>query len=269
MSLTVSLKSFALRFLPEPILRRVRKAHYARKLIDADPEPEMSVLRHLVPTGGCAVDLGANFGLYTRFLAEAVGSDGVVHAAEPVPAMYDVLRSNVRRLHLSQVRTHPVAVSDATRTVMMTVPQYATGGANHYEARVVTTSGGRPGTGILVPGIRLDDLIGHLPRIDLIKCDVEGHELAVIRGAETILRQHRPAWMIEISGDPEDPGSAAAEVIALMEGGGYEMFWFDGRRLRPRGPGDRAVNYFFLRPGHVARLLRYFSPMTNGPTVPV
>jgi FkbM family methyltransferase len=269
MSLTVSLKSIALRFLPEPVLQRVRKAHYARKLIDAAPEPEMAVLRHLVPAGGCAVDLGANFGLYTRFLAEAVGPDGVVHAAEPVPAMYDVLRSNVRRLRLSQVRTHAVAVSDATRTVMMTVPRYATGGANHYEARVVTAAGGRPGAGILVPGIRLDDLIGHLPRIDLIKCDVEGHERAVLRGAETILRQHRPAWMIEISGDPEDPGSAAAEVIAVMHAGGYEIFWFDGRRLRPRGQGDRAVNYFFLRPAHVGRLLRFLSPTSSGHTAPV
>lgn len=269
MSLTVSLKSFALRFLPEPILQRVRKAHYARKLTDAGPEPEMAVLRHLVPPGGCAVDLGANFGLYTRFLAEAVGPDGVVHAVEPVPAMYDVLRTNVRRLRLSQVRTHAVAVSDATRTVMMTVPKYTTGGANHYEARVVTTSGVRPGTAILVPGIRLDDLIGHLPRIDLVKCDVEGHELAVVRGAETILRQHRPAWMIEVSGDPDERGSAAAEVIAVMDRGGYEMFWFDGRRLRPRGHGDRAVNYFFLRPGHIGRLLRFLSPTTNGHTVPV
>src|SRR5437660_4519199 len=130
MLLASPFKSLALRFLPELALQRVRRAHYARKLAAAGPEPETAVLRHLVPAGGCALDLGANFGLYTRFLAEAVGPDGVVHAVEPVPPMYDVLRANVRRLRLAQVRTHPVAVSDVTRTVAMTIPRYPTGGAN-------------------------------------------------------------------------------------------------------------------------------------------
>src|SRR5262245_50880213 len=77
------LKSWALRFLPESVLRRARRTHYARKLFTAVKEPDMAVLRHLVPIGGCAIDLGANFGLYTRFLAEMVGPEGVVHAVEP------------------------------------------------------------------------------------------------------------------------------------------------------------------------------------------
>src|SRR5215213_7913642 len=153
MRLTVPAKSLALRFLPEAVLRHVRKAHYLRKLASAAPEPDMTVLRHLAPPGGCALDVGANFGLYTRFLTEAVGPDGVVHAVEPVPPMYDVLRTNVRRLRLAQVRTHPVAVSDATRTVTMAVPRYARGGANFYEARVV--AGARGGQTVRVPGIRL------------------------------------------------------------------------------------------------------------------
>ena len=264
MRLTVPVKTLALRFLPETLLRLVRKTHYLRKLAAAAPEPDMTVLRHLAPPGGCALDLGANFGLYTRFLAEAVGPDGVVHAIEPVPPMYDVLRSNVRRLRLAQVRTHPVAVSDLTRTVTMAVPRYAAGGANFYEARVVSGTGGRgPRT-----GIRLDDLFAHLPRIDVVKCDVEGHELAVLRGAETLLRRHRPAWLIEVSGDPDAVGSNAAEVMDLLRAEGYDVYRFDGRKLRPRARGDRAVNYFFLRPEHLGRLPADLKAATSGHTVP-
>ena len=110
-------------YLPGPFLQHVRLAHYGRKLASAAPEAEMQVLQYLTPIGGCAIDLGANFGLYSRFLAEAVGRVGVVHAVEPVPPMYDVLRSNVRRLGLVQVRTHPVAVSDVTRTINMVIPR--------------------------------------------------------------------------------------------------------------------------------------------------
>jgi FkbM family methyltransferase len=261
-------KSWALRFLPEVVLHRVRRSHYARKLLTALNEPEMAVLRHLVPAGGCALDLGANFGLYTRFLAEAVGPDGLVHAVEPVPPMYDVLRSNVRRLRLSQVRTHPVAASDLTRTVTVAVPRYATGGSNFYEARVIRRPAGTHMRTFRVPGLRLDDLFAHLPRIDVVKCDVEGHELAVLRGAETLLRRHRPAWLMEVSGDPDDAETNAAEVVDLMRAEGYEMYRFDGRKVRPRATGDRAVNYFFLRPGHLDRLPQELKLTTSGRTVP-
>jgi FkbM family methyltransferase len=181
------LKSLALRFLPEALLRHLRRAHYARKLAAAQPEPEMAVLRHLAPVGGCALDLGANFGLYARFLAEAVGPTGTVHAVEPVPATYDVLRSNVRRLGLAQVRTHPVAVSDQTRALAMAVPRYGSGGSNFYEARVVPSDAGR-GRVVHVVGVRLDELFASMPRVDVIKCDVEGHELTVVRGAAAVIR---------------------------------------------------------------------------------
>jgi len=267
MPLVIPLKTLALRFLPEALLRRVRKAHYARKLAAATPEPEMAVLRHLLPPGGCALDLGANFGLYTRFLAEAVGPTGSVHAVEPVPAMYAVLRSNVRRLGLSNVQTLPVAVSDVARTVMMTVPRYASGGSNFYEARV-GVGGGRTGRTVLVSSGRLDDLFGHLSHVDAVKCDVEGHELAVLRGAAELIRRHHPAWLVEVSGNPDQPGSSAAAVVRQMRAEGYETYHFDGRRVRPRLPGDRAVNYFFLRPEHLGRLSASLKEVTSGHTIP-
>ncbi|HEX3151469.1 MAG TPA: FkbM family methyltransferase [Gemmataceae bacterium] len=266
MVLKIPIKNFALRYMPEAILQQVRRSHYARKLMSATPEAEMAVLRHLTPPGGCAIDLGANFGLYTRFFAAAVGSDGVVHAVEPVSPMYDVLRSNVNRLGLSQVRTHPVAVSDATRTVNMVIPRYTSGGSNFYEARIARKSS-RGMKSIRVPGIRLDDLFARLPRIDVVKCDVEGHELNVLRGAETILHRHRPAWLLEISGNPDDTSSSAAEVVDLMRSEGYEIYHFDGHRVEPRERGMRAVNYFFLRPEHLGRLPQEMKVMTSGPTV--
>jgi FkbM family methyltransferase len=261
-------KSWALRFLPEFVLQRVRRTHYARKLLTAVKEPEMAVLRHLVPTGGCALDVGANFGLYTRFLAEAVGADGLVHAVEPVPPMYDVLRSNVRRLRLNQVRTHPVAVSDETRTVTMAVPRYATGGSNFYEARIVRRPAHIDVQTFRVPGLRLDDLFANLPRVDAVKVDVEGHELAVLRAAGTLIERHWPAWLVEVAGDPDDAETNAAELVELMRAEGYEIFCFDGRKVRPRLPGDRSVNYFFLRPEHLGRLPQELKVTTSGRTVP-
>jgi len=266
MTFNLILKTLALRLLPEALLQPLRKAHYARKLATAAAEPEMTVLRHLVPAGGCAIDLGANFGSYTKLLAEGVGDGGVVYAFEPIPSTFQVLRSNVERLGLSNVEAFPVAASDVAAFVEMVVPRYATGGVNLYEARI-----GRPSRGeatVRVTTVRLDDVFADLDRVDVIKCDVEGHELGVLKGADRLLHRCRPAWLMELSGNPDKPASPAAEVVARMRAAGYEIYRFDGRQLRPRSRGNRAVNYFFLRPEHLGRLPQDLKAATSGHTLP-
>jgi FkbM family methyltransferase len=244
-------KQLALRFLPEPVLQLVRKHHYARKLAAAEPEPDMALLHYLVPRGGCALDVGANFGLYSRFLAAAVGPTGRVHAIEPVPTTFDVLRSNVRRLGLTQVLVHNVAASDSTRRITMVVPRYPTGGENYYEARIVGPNVAPDLRTVSVKAWTLDELFARHDRIDFVKCDVEGHELNVVRGASAVIRTYRPAWLIELSGNPDDPASAAAELGGLLRRAGYEAYRFDGSRLCRRASGDRCINTFFLRREHV------------------
>ena len=254
MQLRDSIKHLTLRFLPGSMLQWLRKAHYARKLARAAEEPEMRVIRHLLPAGGTALDLGANFGLYARYLADMVGSTGQVHSVEPMPTTYAVLVANVRRLGLSRVTAHHAALSDRDGEVTMAVPVYAAGGANYYEARVVDGSATDGLRTVRVPARTLDGLFGALQRIDFIKCDVEGHELNVLRGAEGINQRHRPSWMIEVSGDLDWAGSTAEDVVRLMRKNGYAEYLLDGKRVRRRATGDRAVNYFFLRPEHIARL---------------
>jgi FkbM family methyltransferase len=251
MPLTDTLKHLTLRFLPEALLQPLRKAHYARKVLHAADEPEMGIIPHLLPFGGCALDLGANFGIYTRLFAQTVGPEGQVHAVEPMPNTFEVLESNVRNLGLSNVIAHNLAASDVERIVTMIIPQYARGGDNPYEARVIDDAQSASGRTIRVPALPLDDLFGHLGEIDFVKCDVEGHELNVIRGASEILRIHRPAWLIEVSGNPDQPGSSAEELVERMKQFGYRPYNLDDGQAQPRESGDRAVNYFFLRPEHV------------------
>jgi len=251
MPLTDTLKHLTLRFLPEALLQPLRKAHYGRKVRHAADEPEMGIIPHLLPFGGCALDLGANFGMYTRLFAQTVGPDGQVHAVEPVPSTFEVLESNVQNLGLSNVIVHNLAVSDERGIVTMAIPEYARGGENPYEARVIGNAASVTDRTLRVPAIPLDDLFGHLGEIDFVKCDVEGHELNVIRAASEILRIHRPAWLIEVSGNPDEPGSSAAELVERMRQFGYRPYNLDDGRARPRAPGDRAINYFFLRPEHV------------------
>lgn len=252
------LKRLALRFLPERLLQNLKKIHYARALRRSpeEAEPDLRVVRHLVRPGARVVDLGANVGVYTKFLALLVGPFGKVFSIEPVPLTYELLVSNIDTIGLINVQTFNVAVSARNGVVCMEVPRYATGGENFYEARIVPGPGAPVRRVVHVPARTLDGLFGPQDRIEFVKCDVEGHELSCLQGATALLRWSRPAWLIEVSGNPDQAGSPAADVFTLLARNGYDPFRFDGQTLTRRRPGERSVNYFFLTPAHVARLPR-------------
>jgi hypothetical protein len=76
---------------------------------------------------------------------------------------------------------------------------------------------------------RLDDL--PLERIDFIKCDVEGHELAVFRGGEATLRRLRPLVLVEI--EQRHAGADVEATLAYLEDLGYSSYVVHRDGLRP------------------------------------
>jgi FkbM family methyltransferase len=251
------LKRAALRWLPEPLLQVAKRVHYARRLrhVDATTERDLAVVRRLVAEGDRVIDVGANIGVYTVALSRWVGPAGRVHAVEPVPPTFALLASTVKRLRLSNVQLHNVAASDRETAVLMEVPTYAEGGANFYESRISASSAPSAVSAVqrfAARAARLDEIIPPDP-IAFVKMDVEGHELPALRGARAILETHRPALLIEISGNPCEAGSSAAEVFMMLETMGYGAWWFDGERLRRRGTTDRSTNWFFLTDARAER----------------
>jgi FkbM family methyltransferase len=255
------LKSQALRRLPDAWLGALKARHYFRMLknFNTDDEPDMKVVPLLVPAGTTAVDLGANVGVYTKLLSELVGVTGSVVSVEPVPETYAILRENVRRLRLGNVSLVDAAVSDSTGTATMTIPEYPSGGHNFYESQIIENDARTARVGssrtVTVRTTTLDLLVADLSAVSFIKCDVEGHEGAVISGAGALLQGQRPAWLIEISENPDTAGTTASLLFETLTASGYAAWFFDGAKLRSRKSGDRSTNYFFLTPAHVARIV--------------
>ena len=79
----------------------------------------------------------------------------------------------------------------------------------------------------------------------------EGHEPACIKGAARFLARSQAAWLIEVSGEPDDTDSAAHHVFHILHDHGYSAWWYDGSKLRKRRPGDKSTNYFFLKDNHI------------------
>src|SRR5262245_39140016 len=75
-------KSLALNYLPDRLLMVLKRMHYYRTIrsMAEEDEPDLLVVRHLVGPGDTVVDVGANVGLYTRFLASLVGRSGRIYS---------------------------------------------------------------------------------------------------------------------------------------------------------------------------------------------
>jgi hypothetical protein len=147
------------------------------------------------------------------------------------------------------------AVSDKDGWVAMEVPLRPSGWEDMYRAQIVDGHGVPERRQVRVASRTIDSLWADTNRpIAFIKCDVEGHELACVRGATRVVSRWAPAWLVEINEDPDVVGSPARATCEELSKMGYGTFIFDGERLRPRATGETSLNYWFLTPAHLDRL---------------
>jgi FkbM family methyltransferase len=163
-----------------------------------------------VRKGDCCVDIGANFGMHTLYLAHLVGDAGTVIAFEPVPRNLALLERNLKLNGYGQ-RTSVVpklASNSPLPFLEMEIP--AKGVA--VTASMAGQKGGRECTS--VPNTRLDDYFGmNSAPVRLMKIDVEGAELEVLRGAQEMLKRHNPALIIEVHGFALPDFGASVEML--------------------------------------------------------
>ncbi len=253
------LKGIFLSILPNRAIIWLKRLHYLNSLkkFGNRNEPDLKILRYIVGKGETVIDIGANVGWYTTVLSDLVSSSGHVISIEPVPETFTILSWCVKRLSLPNVELFNYAISDKEGLGKMEVPKYDFGGSNFYQARLVNGKK-RDSTSrnFTVKLKSLDSLITSFKKgVSFIKCDVEGHELAVIKGASEIITRFKPAWLIELSSDPDKEGSTAWELLHILYEVGYKSYWFDGYKLREHLIGNKSVNYFFLTPDHLNQLI--------------
>ncbi|MCU0433455.1 MAG: FkbM family methyltransferase [Bacteroidia bacterium] len=179
-------------------------------------------------------DIGANIGLMSLLAAERVQFIGDVVAFEPVQSTYEKLRHNISlNPHLKNIETVRIALSD-----------------QNGEQEIYLTGSGRDAWNSLVPAegmqsetivtARLDELMKdealELPRPSLMKIDVEGWEIHVLRGATETLRQYRPVMLIEFTAaNLEAAGAGCRQLADEVIAHGYTLHEYNPgtRKLQP------------------------------------
>lgn len=175
------------------------------------------------------VDTGANIGYLTLNFARACVR-GFVYAFEPDSESYRDLQRNVGLNSFRNISTFPLALGDITGTTVLYKIYPHNPGAN----RILSGEPDEPYRKEVVEIATLDGLVERagIPRIDLWKIDVEGYEMAVLRGGLTSIRKWKPILFIElVDANLREHGWSGASLVQYVEALGYEVL--DARTMVP------------------------------------
>jgi FkbM family methyltransferase len=195
------------------------------------------LMKSLLRPGGVVMDVGAHIGHYTIFAASLVGAGGSVYSFEPAPANYHRLCENIRLNGFSaHVQALPVAVSD--RQGMATF--YDDGGTAGTEYSMFPQHHGERGVAFSAETRTLDGVASErkVDRVDFIKVDAEGAELAILQGAEAVVEQNpHVIFLVELHPWAVDP-QAVCSYLAQHQMRLYDinrgMVMFGAQEARSR-----------------------------------
>jgi FkbM family methyltransferase len=143
---------------------------------------ETRVFKRIVREGMTIVDIGAHIGYYTLMAAKLVGEKGKVFAFEPDPDNYRLLVKNIEANGYNNVIPVPKAVSNQAGTTKLFLSPEDSGAH-----RIYNSHDGRKS--IQVETVTLDGFFKDKEnRIDIIKMDIEGAEIAALQGMKKILK---------------------------------------------------------------------------------
>jgi FkbM family methyltransferase len=154
---------------------------------------EAKLLAELARPNSIAIDIGANVGLHTVMLARAVGAGGRVWAIEPLPSNIDRLKKNIALNRLENVTIIEVALGSSEYQGEIMEPE------DGAFASFVSVPGSQSFSRRKVPVRKLDSLIDPeiVKDISVVKLDVEGFEIEVLKGANKLLRVFSPSILVE------------------------------------------------------------------------
>ena len=197
-----------------------------RNPLDSADAQTVAALRVLLRPDSSCVDVGAHRGAVLEQIVALAPGGGHV-AVEPLPRFAALLGKR-----FPGVAIHEAALSDTNGVSgfhhVVRAPAYSGLRRRRYEREDETVER------IAVETRRLDDLLELGHRIDVLKIDVEGGELAVLRGAQRTLAAFRPAILFEHGlGAAEFYETGPADIHALLADElGYEIFplagWLTG-----------------------------------------
>jgi FkbM family methyltransferase len=199
-------------------------------------------LTRLISPGDTVVDAGANVGYMTVLAGVAAGAAGRVLSFEPHPGLFGILQQNAtairKQLNIARIELHQTALGDQPGTAELQLPPDFD--SNDGVARIGRAE--PPGwNSVTVQLETLDSVLG-TDSVSVLKLDVEGAELQVLRGLSVALTARRVRHIVF-----EDHAIGGSDVARELRRAGYQLFslgWsMRGPIARPLETGSLATKY--------------------------
>jgi FkbM family methyltransferase len=185
-------------------------------------------LSYYLKPGMIVFDVGANIGVYSLLSAKYVGEHGTVHSFEPTPDIFSRLCANVKLNGFICIHPNQLAVAEKSGT--STFYLYKHNGMNSLARQDWV---GEPLGQIEVKTISIDEYvcIKGLNKVDLLKIDVEGAELAVLKGARSLLCSVNPPIVVCEFCDKttRNFGYQVSSLRDFLESVGYQLFRWNSK----------------------------------------
>jgi FkbM family methyltransferase len=208
------------------------------------------ICSRLIRPGDTVLDIGANIGVVTVWMAKLVGDSGRVHAFEPNPMLVQLLGRVIDRNQLANVRLHPVALGQETGELELRVPR-----CNNAGLGSLTRYHDSPDCDAVLVSVKQLSAVATqeaIQSVRLIKIDVEGYEVEVFRGAHSFLQTARPEAIIFELNERTDGTDWESPLIKLLLEHDYAILAIPRAFMRmrlqivdPRG-GRPLVGHDFL-----------------------
>lgn len=199
---------------------------------------ERAILKEIIRPGMTVLDVGANIGIYTSFMAKIVGEKGRVYAFEPSPHNFNLLKKYNNQSNITLVQA---AIGDTTGRIALYISDKLNVDHRTYET-------GEKRKRIDVPSYRLDDYLQGR-KVDFVKMDIQGFEYKALLGMENTLQNNQdiqilmefwPYGLIKAGSEPE-------EVLAFLHRLGFQTELIEGNQRKRCPPIPKQTDFAYYR----------------------
>jgi len=179
-------------------------------------EPEMALLKKIIRPSSVAIDIGGNRGIYSYYISKLCKR---IEIFEPNPTCFNILESWASTNE--GINVHNLALSSQESISKLFIP-IDIDGVEHDSSGSIQKNTSANSRFEMVELQRLDAF--RFEKIDFIKIDVEGHELSVLEGAKQILKDYKPALLVEI--EQRHNKQPIEEIFNFLKSYGYKGYFF-------------------------------------------
>jgi len=207
---------------------------------------ETKILEKILKKGDVVFDIGAYVdGWYTILPARIIGNSGHIYSFEPHPVFFKRLKDNVTMNNLKNVTLVEKGMYDKSQKVSF----FASAGCSSVIQEHAESYNGRAEK-MTIQTTTIDTFIekNKLKKVDLIKIDVEGIEMKVLKGGEKMFKKMYPDILLEIVDKQLKLGGSNKEtVLSFLKKLGYTgyVFTIEGLKLYKKGMKSDTSNLYF------------------------